>query len=217
LPWRIHTAELYRERMSSTMKEEFYTQKRWLNWMNKVKDSNFKLTESDDKNSGAVFIYIMDDVVLACLKVIARFEREIISAEEALDDIEAIRSIVFQEHESLGEDADLMIESLKTSLAAVFVSSQRYITGSFDRESTLDELVARAVAAEEKENLDEAFDLLSQVGARVIGGENLPEIGELPYCMTAELMDGIDAISAAMIGDDSYKDEDGSEDTGEGD
>ncbi|WP_348303508.1 DUF2150 family protein [Methanothrix sp.] len=199
------------------MKEEFYTQKRWLNWMNKVKDSNFKLTESDDKNSGAVFIYIMDDVVLACLKVIARFEREIISAEEALDDIEAIRSIVFQEHESLGEDADLMIESLKTSLAAVFVSSQRYITGSFDRESSLDELVARAVAAEEKENLDEAFDLLSQVGARVIGGENLPEIGELPYCMTAELMDGIDAISAAMIGDDSYKDEDGSEDTGEGD
>ena len=199
------------------MKEEFYTQKRWLNWMNKVKDSNFKLTESDDKNSGAVFIYIMDDVVLACLKVIARFEREIISAEEALNDIEAIRSIVFQEHESLGEDADLMIESLKTSLAAVFVSSQRYITGSFDRESTLDELVARAVAAEEKENLDEAFDLLSQVGARVIGGENLPEIGELPYCMTAELMDGIDAISAAMIGDDSYKDEDGSEDTGEGD
>lgn len=199
------------------MKEEFYTQKRWLNWMNKVKDSNFKLTESEDKNSGAVFIYIMDDVVLACLKVIARSEREILSAEEALDDIEVIRSIVFQEHESLGEDADLMIESLKTSLAAVFVSSQRYITGSFDRESPLDELVARAVAAEEKENLDEAFDLLSQVGARVIGGENLPEIGELPYCMTAELMDGIDAISAAMIGDDSYKDEDGSEDTGEGD
>ena len=199
------------------MKEEFYTQKRWLNWMNKVKDSNFKLTESDDKNSGAVFIYIMDDVVLACLKVIARFEREIISAEEALDDIEAIRSIVFQEHESLGEDADLMIESLKTSLAAVFVSSQRYITGSFDRESTLDELVARAVAAEEKENLDEAFDLLSQVGARVIGGENLPEIGELPYCMTAELMDGIGASSGAKIGDESYKDEDGSEDTGEGD
>jgi hypothetical protein len=35
--------------------------------------------------------------------------------------------------------------------------------------------------------------------------------------MTAELMDGIDAISAAMLGDDSYKDEDGSEDTGEGD
>jgi len=196
------------------MKEEFYTQKRWLNWLNKVKESNFKLTESDDKNTGAVFIYIMDDVVLACLKVIARCEREIITPEEAIAEIAGIRSIVFQDHESLGEDADLMLESLKTSLAAVFVSSQRYITGDFDRESPLDELVKNAIAAEQKQDLDGAFDLLSQVGARVIGGESLPEMGEMPYCMTAELMDGIDAISAAMLGDDSYKEDDGTEDDG---
>jgi hypothetical protein len=117
----------------------------------------------------------------------------------------------------LGEDADLMLESLKTSLAAVFVSGQRYIVGSFDHESSIDDLVKRAIDAEQQENLDEAFDLLSQVGARVIGGEGLPEIGDLPYCMTAELMDGIDAISAAMIGDDSYKEDDGTEDSGEGD
>ncbi len=195
------------------MKEEFYTEKRWLNWMNKVKDSNFKLTEEDDKNSGAVFIYIMDDVVLACLKVIARCEHAVITPEGALAEITAIRSIVFAENESMGEDADLMLESLKTSLAAVFVSSQRYIIGTFDRESPLEEMVAKAVASEQKEDLDDAFDLLSQVGARVIGGENLPEIGDIPYCMTAELMDGIDAISAAMIGDDSYKDDDGTEDT----
>jgi hypothetical protein len=198
------------------MKEEFYTEKRWLNWMNKVKDSNFRLSEAEDKNSGAVFIYIMDDVVLACLKVIARVERDILTPEEAMAEIAAIRSIVFAEHESLGEDADLMIESLKTSLAAVFVSSQRYITRSFDRESSMDELIAAAIEAEKKENLDLAFDLLSQVGARVIGGDSLPETGDIPYCMTAELMDGIDAISAAMLGDDSYKDDDGSEDAGEG-
>ncbi|MGV8175258.1 MAG: DUF2150 family protein [Methanothrix sp.] len=198
------------------MKEEFYTEKRWLNWMNKVKDSKFNLSEADDKNSGAVFIYIMDDVVLSCLKVIARSEKEILTPEEAIEEIGNIRSIVFAEHESLGEDADLMIESLKTSLAAVFVSSQRYITGSFDRESALNEMIAGAIEEEKKENLDLAFDLLSQVGARVISGESLPEIGDIPYCMTAELMDGIDAISAAMLGDDSYKDEDGSEDANEG-
>jgi len=193
------------------MKEEFYTQTRWLNWMNKVKDSKFKLTEPDEKNSGAVFIYIMDDVVLACLKVIARCEREIITPEEAVTEISAIREIVFQENESLGEDADLMLESLKTSLAAVFVSCQRYITGDFDRDSPLEELVQEAIASEQKEDLDGAFDLLSQIGARVIGGEALPEMGDLPYCMTAELLDGIDAISAAMLGDNSYKEDDGTE------
>ena len=193
------------------MKEEFYTQTRWLNWINKVKESNFKLTEPDEKNSGAVFIYIMDDVVLACLKVIARCEREIITPEEAVTEISAIKEIVFQENESLGEDADLMLESLKTSLAAVFVSCQRYITGDFDRDSPLEELVQEAIASEQKEDLDGAFDLLSQIGSRVIGGETLPEIGDLPYCMTAELLDGIDAISAAMLGDNSYKEDDGTE------
>jgi hypothetical protein len=197
------------------MKEEFYTEKRWLNWMNKVKESKFKLTESDEKNSGAVFVYIMDDVVLACLKVIARWEREIISPEEAQSEIENIRKIVFAEHESLGEDADLMIDSLRTSLAAVFVSSLRFVAGEFDRESPLGDLISQAVDAEQQENLDEAFNILSQVGARVIGGESLPEIGDLPYSMTAELLDGIDAISAAMIGDDSYKEDDGTEEVGE--
>lgn len=198
------------------MKEEFYTEKRWLNWLNKIKESNFKLTESEDKNTGAVFVYIMDDVILACLKIVARTEREVISPEDALAEINNIKEIVFKEHEPLGEDADLMLESLKTSLAAVFVSSQRYIAGDFDRETPLKDLVNKAIEEEQHENLDGIFDNISQVGARVIGGENLPtEAMELPYSMTAELMDGIDAISAAMLGDTSYKEDDGTEEINE--
>jgi len=199
------------------MKEEFYTNKRWLNWLAKVKDSKFTLKDSDEKNAGAVFVYIMDDVVLACLKIIARCERRVIPPDEALPELDNIRNIVFKEHESLGEDADLMIDSLRTSLAAVFGSCQRYIAGDFDRESDLKQLVKRAVEAENHENIDEAFSILSQVGARVIGGESPPEeaMADLPYSMTAELLDGIDAISAAMIGDDSYKEDDGTEECGE--
>lgn len=199
------------------MKEEFYTDKRWLNWLSKIKDSKFTLKDSEEKNAGAVFVYIMDDVVLACLKVIARAERKVIPPEEALSELDNIRNIVFREHESLGEDADLMIDSLKTSLAAVFVSCQRYIAGDFDRESDLKQMVKEAIEAENQENIDEAFSILSHVGARVIGGESIPEeaMADLPYSMTAELLDGIDAISAAMIGEDSYKEDDGTEECGE--
>jgi hypothetical protein len=155
----------------------------------------------------------MDDVVLACLKVIARCERKVIPPNDALSELDGIRNIVFEVHDSLGEDADLMIDSLKTSLAAVFASCQRYIAGDFDRESDLKLLVKKAVEAENQENIDEAFSILSHVGARVIGGEGLPDeaMADLPYCMTAELLDGIDAIAAAMIGDDSYKEDDGTE------
>ncbi len=202
------------------VKEEFYSKKRWQNWLNKVKESKFTLSEPDEKkagSSGAVFVYIMDDVILACLKVIARCEREVIPREEALSEIDKIREIVFEPNESLGEDADLMLESLRTSLAAVFVSCQRYIAGDYAKDEPLGEMVKRALEAESQEKMEEAFDILSQIGARVIGGETLPEasMADLPYGIVAELLDGIEAISAAMIGDTSYKEDDGTVDADE--
>jgi hypothetical protein len=199
------------------MKEEFYTRGRWQNWINKIKESGFTLKESDEDPSAAVFVYAMDDVVLACLKVIARCEHGTISKEEAISTIDEIRDIVSEKDESLGEDANLMLESLNTALTAVFLASQRYIDGGYDKKTPLGDLVRKAVLAEEADRMEEALGILSDIGARVIGGEALPEeaFADLPYCLTAELLDGIDAISAAQIGDDSYKEDDGSEDDGE--
>ncbi len=199
------------------MKEEFYTQGRWQNWINKIKESGFTLKESDEDPSAAVFVYAMDDVVLACLKVIARCEHGTISKEEAISTIDEIRDIVSERDESLGEDANLMLESLNTALTAVFLSSQRYINGDYDRKTALGDLVRKAVESEDAGRMEESLGILSEIGARVIGGEALPEeaFADLPYCLTAELLDGIDAISAAQIGDDSYKEDDGSEDDGE--
>jgi hypothetical protein len=202
------------------VKEEFYSKTRWQNWLNKVKESKFTLSEPDEKktgSSGAVFVYIMDDVILACLKVIARCEREVIPKEEAISEIDKIREIVFEANESLGEDADLMLESLRTSLAAVFVSCQRYIAGDYRKDEPLGDMVKKALETESQDKMEEAFDILSQIGARVIGGETLPEasMADLPYGIVAELLDGIEAISAAMIGDTSYKEDDGTVDADE--
>jgi hypothetical protein len=199
------------------MKEEFYTRGRWQNWIKKIKESGFTLQESDEDPSAAVFVYAMDDVVLACLKVIARCEHGTITREDAISAIDEIRDIVSERDESLGEDASLMLESLNAALTAVFISSQRYMGGGYDGKTPLVEMVRRAVAAEEADRMEEALAVLSDIGARVIGGETLPEevYSDLPYCLTAELLDGIDAISAAQIGDDSYKEDDGSGDDGE--
>jgi hypothetical protein len=199
------------------MKEEFYTRGRWQNWIRKIKESGFTLQESGEDPSAAVFVYAMDDVVLACLKVIARCEHGTITREDAISAIDEIRDIVSERDESLGEDASLMLESLNAALTAVFISSQRYMGGGYDGKTPLVEMVRRAVAAEEADRMEEALAVLSDIGARVIGGETLPEevYSDLPYCLTAELLDGIDAISAAQIGDDSYKEDDGSGDDGE--
>jgi len=200
-----------RERLKEKSKEEFYTQKRWTNWMNKVKESKFELTDSEQDATGAVFVYIMDDVVLACLKVIARKEKNLITQEEAFAALRIIQEIVSSEHESLGQDADMMLESLQTALFAVFISCQRYLEGDYDQQTRLADLVEQARQAEGEERIDDCLGLVGSLGARVIGGEKLPELPEMPYSMVAELMDGVDAIAAAMMGDDSYKEEDGSD------
>ncbi len=192
------------------MKEEFYTQKRWLNWMNKVKESKFKLPESEQDTTGAVFVYIMDDVVLACLKVIARWEKGLITQDDALSTIRSIRDIVSSEQESLGEDADMMLASLRTSLAAVFESCNSYILRDFNKDRSIDEMIKDAIEAEKDGRIDDALAIVGNIGARVIGGETPPEIPDMEYCIVAELLDGIDAIAAAMVGDNSYKEEDGS-------
>ncbi len=192
------------------MKEEFYTQKRWLNWMNKVKESKFKLSESEQDTTGAVFVYIMDDVVLACLKVIARWEKGLITQDEALSTIRSIRDIVSSEQESLGEDADMMLASLRTSLAAVFESCNSYILQDFNKDHSIDEMIKDAIEAEKDGRIEDALAIVGNIGARVIGGEKPPEIPDMDYCIVAELLDGIDAIAAAMVGDNSYKEEDGS-------
>ena len=191
------------------MKEEFYTKNRWQNWINKIKESEFNLQGSEDEPGAADFVNAMDDVVLACLKVIARQEHDLISNDAAISSIDDIREIISEEHEPLGEDADLMIDSLRTSLTSVFCSCQRYIEKSYDSDTPFLVLVEKALEAEGSGRIDDALEILSQAGARVIGGETIPEdvFVDLPDSSVAELLDGIDAISAAMIGDDSYKED----------
>ena len=71
-----------------------------------------------------------------------------------------------------------------------------------------------AIEAEASDNLELALDYIAQCGAIVLKGKNLPEevMSELPYGIVAEWLDGIDSISAAMVGSDSYKEFDEGDD-----
>src|SRR3989337_3711546 len=99
----------------------FYTQERWQNWINQVKESGFKI---DDQERGAVFVYMEDDVVLACLKIIAKFDKNTLSKDDALGHISGIKEIVLSKIEPINEDVDIMLESTQLSLMGVFASCE---------------------------------------------------------------------------------------------
>lgn len=188
---------------------EFYTQKRWENWLERAKESGFQIKESEEEagKESAVFVNMVDDVILACLKVTARFEKGMLSREKALEILAEIRDIVLAEVEPISEDIDLMIESVQTSLMGALVAFESYIMGDYDEEANIEELIKLAIEAEASDNLELALDYTAQCGALVLKGKSLPEevMADLPYGIVAEWLDGIDSISAAMVGSDSYK------------
>jgi len=188
---------------------EFYTQKRWENWLGRARESGFQIKESEDESGkeSAIFVNMVDDVILACLKVVARFDKGMLSRETALEILAEIRDIVLSDVEPISEDINLMIDSVQTSLMGALIAFECYVMGDYDEGANIAELVKSAIEAESSDNLEIALDYTAQCGALVLKGNSLPEevMADLPYGIVAEWLDGIDSISAAMVGSDSYK------------
>jgi len=184
----------------------FYTQERWHNWITKVKESGFKI---DDQQKGAVFVNMEDDVVLACLKIIAKYDKNLISGEDALKYIAEIKDIVLKKIEPVNEDIDMMIESVQLSLMGVFASCECYLEKAFEKTKSLNKLIKSAVQAEKDDNMGAALNSIAQIGANILAGGKLKEkdIDDIPDGLVGEWLDGIDSIGAAMVGDTSYRDD----------
>jgi hypothetical protein len=195
---------------------EFYTQKRWENWLGRARESGFQIKESEEDagKESAIFVNMVDDVILACLKVTARLDKGMLSREKALEILAEIRDIVLSEVEPISEDINLMIDSVQTSLMGAIVAFECYVIGDYDEEADVAELAKLAIEAESSDNLELALDYTAQCGALVLKGKSLPEdlMADLPYGIVAEWLDGIDSISAAMVGSDSYKEFDEGDD-----
>ncbi len=184
----------------------FYTEERWHNWISKVKESGFKI---DDQEKGAVFVYMEDDVVLACLKVIAKYDKNALSKEDALVHLGEIKEIVLKKIDAINEDIDIMLESTQLSLMGVFASCECYVEKAFEKTGSLNKLIKGAIEAETKDNMGAALGNIAEIGANVLAGGKLKDkdLEDIPEGLVAEWLDGIDSISAAMVGDTSYKDD----------
>ncbi|MFZ3060509.1 MAG: DUF2150 family protein [Candidatus Methanoperedens sp.] len=184
----------------------FYTQERWNNWIKKVVESGFKI---EDQQKGAVFVYMEDDVVLACLKIIAKYDKNLIGKESALAYLSEIKNIVLKKIEPVNEDIDMMIESVQLSLMGVFASCECYVEKAFEKTKSLNKLIKSAIAAEKEENMGAALGNIAEIGANILSGGKIKEkdLDDIPEGLVAEWLDGIDSLSAAMIGDTSYRDD----------
>ncbi len=193
----------------------FYTRERWNNWIEQAKTSGFKIEQASQgpSKAGAIFVNMVDDVVLACLKVVNKFEKNLITEQDALREINKIASIVTKKIPSINEDIDLMLESVQNSLVCVFAACEFYIKRDYSEGGSIEAMVKQAAMAEQNQRIDEAFKLMGKVGALVLSGakidEKLFEEIQDSNIAVAEWLDGIDSIAAAMVGDTSWRDDEG--------
>lgn len=184
----------------------FYTEERWQNWIIKVKESGFK---PDDQEKSAVFVTMEDDVVLACLKIIAKYDKNLISKDDTLKYLTEIKEIVLKKIDPINEDIDMMLESMQVSLIGIFVSCECYINQEFTKTRSFTKLLKAALEAEKNDDMGMALDNIAKIGANIISGVKFKEkdFDKVPDGIVAEWIDGIDSIGAAMVGDTSYKDD----------
>ncbi|MCS3923054.1 DUF2150 family protein [Methanosalsum natronophilum] len=196
--------------------QEFYTKKRWNNWLEKIKETDLNLDQNEEDSSelkdvGLLVVNMQDDVILACLKLIAKYDQEQVSQEDANKILAEIRDIVLNEIEPISEDVDLLLDSIQSSLVGALVSCEWYINNAYEEDCDIKSLLNSAIEAEKEENIEDALAYIAEIGACVLNGSTLPDsfIEDIEYGLVAEWIDGIDSIAAAMVGSDSYKEDDG--------
>ncbi len=182
----------------------FYTRERWQNWITKVKESGFKL---EDKEKSIVFVHMGDDVVLSCLKLIAKYDNKSISRDDALKHLTEVKDIVLEKVEPIDDDIDMMLASTQVSLIGSLVSCQCYIDGGYTKTKSFSKLLKVALKAEKDNDMGTALENIAQIGANILAGKKFKEkdFENIPESIIGEWIDGIDCISAAMVGDTSYK------------
>jgi len=191
----------------------FYSQERWNNWINQVKESKFKIDPTAEGlgREGIVFLDMEEDVILALCKVTGKLQLGSLAKEDAANSIQDMKEIVLAKIEPMDEDKDAMIESVQSSLVGAFAAAEAFVGGDFDARQKAEDLVLQASKAEESGDMDKAFELMGKAGALVFAGkkfdsdkvyEKIP-----PEGFVAEGVDGLDTILAVLAGGIDYTDE----------
>ena len=185
-----------------------FNEERWNNWIESAKESDYKNIEEAPP---PVFMDMGEDVIIACYKLIRGFEIGRLAKEEMLESLAKIELITQKKVITGDEDLDDIIDLVQSSLIGAFASFECYVTNSFADDIKADDLIKEAIEQETKGNLDLALAIVGKIGAKIMTGNSLSDEAaiELNDSCVAEWLDGVESISAVLIGNVEY--DDGSE------
>jgi len=181
----------------STPPEEFYTEERWQNWIDRLRDEEI---DPENEDSARLLLNLQDDAAIAVAKIVTAYEEGELDEEEALAELETVREIVLSEVSVEDEDTLMLIDGVQTSLVAVFYATEEYVAAGAAEEGTVEDYLGAAVDAEAEEDLDTALGYCAQAGTLLIDGAEL-DMGfaeDLEYGLVSEWVNGLDSLQSAL-------------------
>jgi hypothetical protein len=189
---------------------EFYSEERWQNWIDRIKDEEI---DPEDEDSARLLLNLQDDAAIAVAKIVSAHEDGELDEDAALDEIGDIRDIVLSEVEFADEEKVMLIDGVQTSLMCVFFAAEEYIVGGPADDADVEEYIRAAADAEAEEDFDAALGYVAQAGTLIIDGKELDmEVAEeLEYGLVTEWVNGLDSLQSAMSDPEVVEEEDDEE------
>jgi hypothetical protein len=187
---------------------EFYTEERWQNWIDRLREEEI---DPEEEDSARLLLNLQDDTAIAVAKIIKAYEDSDLGEEETLDELGDIQEIVLSEVEFDDEEKAMLIDGVQTSLMCVFYSAEEYVVGGPADDGTIEEYVTAAADAEAEDDLDAALGYCVQAGTLIVDGEEMDiSLAEgLEFGLVAEWVNGLDSLQTAMKDPEVVEEKDG--------
>jgi hypothetical protein len=186
--------------------ETFYTQERWQNWIDRLREEDLDLENED---SARLLMNLQEDTAIAVAKVVEAFEDGTIGEERAHSELTKMQEIVLSDAGLEDEETSMLLESVQMSLEVVFYAAQEFVAAGTP-EGDVAEYVDAAAEAEVEEEIDAAIGYLVQAGTLVLDGEELDMsiLDEMEYGLVAEWLNGLDSLQNALSDPETVEEQD---------
>ncbi|MBS3760491.1 DUF2150 family protein [Halodesulfurarchaeum sp.] len=176
---------------------EFYSEERWENWLDRLRDEDI---DPENEDSARLLLNLQDDVAIAVAKILTALDEGVIDADRAMDELVDIREVVLAEPEIEAEDTLMLVDGVQTSLVCVFYSAERYVAEGPIEEGSIEEHIRHAADAEADDDLDTALGHASAAGTLLIHGEDLDisVTEDIEYGLVTEWVNGLDSLQEAL-------------------
>ena len=182
--------------MSNKEPGEYYTEDRWQNWLDRLREEDL---DAEEEDSARLLLNLQDDTAIAVAKILTDYEDDTIDGERALAELTDIHEVVLGEVSFEDEETEMLLDGVQTSLLCVLYAGQEFVAEG-PAEGTIQEYIEAATAAEDEEDLESALGYCVQAGTLVINGQtlDLEMAEELDFGLVAEWVNGLDSLQTAM-------------------